>query len=249
MPPSMHASLDPDVEQPVADVPGPDGACQRLARMLTQRRSSSAVCGYSSLSIMFLSKHSAMSRRACGSIQVVTNVARFSRALPSRISSSRTSCSAVSGSMPSGGIMFRGTEPSRSSRANIGLILISAELASSPTMLCSGINRSISLVIGIRNRLAFARRPQAISYPSYLPRVTPRRRSGRPPPAPRRPGPSAPGRAAARPRWQRLTELRAWPPPSPPSRAPAMTRPPARRRPRPARCRPRRTAAPSLPRP
>ena len=56
--------------------------------MLTQRISSSAVCGYSSLSIMFLSKHSAISRSACGSIQVVTKVARFRRALPSSISSS-----------------------------------------------------------------------------------------------------------------------------------------------------------------
>jgi hypothetical protein len=53
IPPSMHASLDPVVEQPVASRPG---ACHRPARMLTQRCSSSAVCGYSSLSIMFLSK-------------------------------------------------------------------------------------------------------------------------------------------------------------------------------------------------
>jgi hypothetical protein len=40
--------------------------------MATQRDSSSAVCGYSSLSIMFLSTHSAMSLSAWGSIQVVT---------------------------------------------------------------------------------------------------------------------------------------------------------------------------------
>ena len=58
--------------------------------MLTQRRSSSAVIGYSSLSIMFLLKQSAISRPACGSIHVVTKVARFSRALPSSISSSLT---------------------------------------------------------------------------------------------------------------------------------------------------------------
>ena len=56
--------------------------------MLTQRISSSAVCGYSSLSIMFLSRHSAISFSAWGSIQVPTNVARFMRALPSSISSS-----------------------------------------------------------------------------------------------------------------------------------------------------------------
>ena len=58
--------------------------------MCTQRLSSSAVCGYSSLSIMFLSSDSAISSSACGSIQVVTKVARFSRALPSSISSSWT---------------------------------------------------------------------------------------------------------------------------------------------------------------
>ena len=82
----MAASLDPVVEQPVAS--SASGACQRLARMFTQRISRSAVCGYSSLSIMFLSKHSAMSFSACGSIQVVTNVARLRRALPSSIRSS-----------------------------------------------------------------------------------------------------------------------------------------------------------------
>jgi hypothetical protein len=53
IPPSMHASLDPVVEQPVASTHS--GACHRSARMLTQRDSSSAVCGYSSLSIMFFS--------------------------------------------------------------------------------------------------------------------------------------------------------------------------------------------------
>ena len=56
--------------------------------MLTQRISISAVCGYSSLSIMFLSKHSAMSFSACGSIHVETNVATFRRAFPSSMSSS-----------------------------------------------------------------------------------------------------------------------------------------------------------------
>ena len=51
--------------------------------MLTQRASISAVWGYSSLSIMFLSAVSAMSRAAIGGIEVVTKVARLSRALPS----------------------------------------------------------------------------------------------------------------------------------------------------------------------
>ena len=58
--------------------------------MSTQRISISAVCGYSSLLIMFLSNVSVISRRACGSTQVPTNVARLRRALPSSISSSWT---------------------------------------------------------------------------------------------------------------------------------------------------------------
>jgi hypothetical protein len=86
IPASIAASLEPVVEQPTAgpsyDVP------HRRESIATQRRSSSAVCGYSSLSIMFLSMHSAISTRAAGSIHVVTNVARFNRALPSSISSS-----------------------------------------------------------------------------------------------------------------------------------------------------------------
>ena len=102
----MQASLDPVVEQPVAWLPR--GAFHRWLRMFTQRRSSSAVCGYSSLSIMFLAAHSAISSSASGSIQVVTNVARLSRALPSRMSSSRTTCSAVRGSTPRSGSRYRG---------------------------------------------------------------------------------------------------------------------------------------------
>ena len=58
--------------------------------MFTQRISMAAVCGYSSLSIMFLSNVSAMRRSANGSMYVVTKVARLSRALPSSISSSCT---------------------------------------------------------------------------------------------------------------------------------------------------------------
>src|SRR5215207_7951803 len=87
-PPSMAASLEPVVEQPVAT--SVLGEFHRRLSMLTQRISSSAVCGYSSLSIMFLSRHSAISFSACGSIHVVTNVARFKRAFPSNISSSCT---------------------------------------------------------------------------------------------------------------------------------------------------------------
>jgi len=84
----MQASLEPVVEHPMAVAAS--GAFQRSARMRTQRASSSAVWGYSSLSIMFLSTHSAINRAACGSIHVVTKVARFSLALPSSNSSSWT---------------------------------------------------------------------------------------------------------------------------------------------------------------
>ena len=84
----MQASLEPVVEQPTAR--SGSAACHRSASIRTQRASSSAVRGYSSLSIMFLSNVSAISRAACGSIHVVTKVARFSRALPSSISSSCT---------------------------------------------------------------------------------------------------------------------------------------------------------------
>ena len=52
-PPSMQASLLPVVEQPM--VSAASGEFQRSARMCTQRFSISAVAGYSSLSMMFLS--------------------------------------------------------------------------------------------------------------------------------------------------------------------------------------------------
>ena len=77
---------------------------------------SAAVCGYSSLSIMFLSTVSAYSCRACGSIQVLTNVARFSRALPSSIASSCTIWYAVSGDISWSGMRLRGTAISRAAR-------------------------------------------------------------------------------------------------------------------------------------
>ena len=53
----------------------------------TQRDSISAVCGYSSLSIMFFSTVARIRRSARLGIHVVTKVARLSRALPSRRSS------------------------------------------------------------------------------------------------------------------------------------------------------------------
>jgi hypothetical protein len=86
----MQASLEPVVEHPTASPVF--GAFHRSARMFTQRRSNSAVCGYSSLSIIFLSLASAISSAASGSIHVVTKVARFSRELPSSSSSSLISC-------------------------------------------------------------------------------------------------------------------------------------------------------------
>ena len=73
--------------------------------MFTQRRSISAVCGYSSLSIMFLSNASAISRSASGSIQVVTKVAMFSRELPSSSSSSWISRYTDSGELLRSGIL------------------------------------------------------------------------------------------------------------------------------------------------
>jgi hypothetical protein len=104
----MQASDEPVVEQPVAS-PSVSSAPHSDASIATHRRSSSAVCGYSSLSIMFLSLHSAISARAAGSIQVVTNVARFVRALPSSMSSSWTIWYAVSGSIGPSGSRFFGT--------------------------------------------------------------------------------------------------------------------------------------------
>ena len=109
----MTASLEPIVEVPMAAASS--GALNRCATMFTQRRSISAVCGYSSLSIMFLSNASAMSLSASGSIHVVTNVARLSRELPSRRSSSWIKRYAVSGRVSCSGILSLGIG-SRSSR-------------------------------------------------------------------------------------------------------------------------------------
>ncbi len=115
----MQASEDPIVEVPT--VFSGSGACQRSASMRQHRYSIAAVSGYSSLSIMFLSNVSLYSFAAVGSIQVVTNVARFSRALPSSIASSCTIWYAVSGSMLSLGRTNRGTDRSSARRAKSGL--------------------------------------------------------------------------------------------------------------------------------
>jgi hypothetical protein len=115
MPASIAASLEPVVEVPVAC--SSSGELHSRLSMLTQRCSSSAVRGYSSLSTMFLSNVSAMSRSACGSIHVVTNVARFSRALPSNMSSSRTNWCALSGSISESGSAWRGAPRASPGRA------------------------------------------------------------------------------------------------------------------------------------
>ena len=90
MPPSMQASEDPMAEQPTGSAVS--GAFHRSASMRTQRRSSSAVWGYSSLSMRFLSMQRSINLWTSGSSQVWQNVARFWRALPSRRSSSEIAC-------------------------------------------------------------------------------------------------------------------------------------------------------------
>jgi hypothetical protein len=105
-PPSITASEEPTVDTPTA-LPASSSrrfsAWNKSATIDTQRDSIAAVAGYSSLSIMFLSKVSAISFSASGSIQVVTKVARFSRELPSSISSSWMNRYAAAGSMASSG--------------------------------------------------------------------------------------------------------------------------------------------------
>src|SRR5215216_4914826 len=137
-PPSMAASLEPVVEHPVAESVW--GEFQRRLSMLTQRISSSAVCGYSSLSIMFLSKHSAISFSACGSIHVVTNVARFKWAFPSSMSSSWTISYAISAAIGPSGKRCLGTDALSPSGAKSGLTERYSPSSPSPsTFVCSAI--------------------------------------------------------------------------------------------------------------
>jgi len=116
MPASMHASDEPMAEAPT--VLAACGAFHRSAIMCTHRRSISAVCGYSSRSIMFLLIDSAISARTSGSSHVWQNVARFCRALPSSISSSDTNWNASLGSVPTAGNRYLGTGLVRSRSAN-----------------------------------------------------------------------------------------------------------------------------------
>ena len=82
--------------------------------MCTQRRSSSAVCGYSSLSIMFLSIARSINRWTAGSSHVWQNVARFWREFPSRSSSSATTANASSERHSSSGKRYFGAAFARS---------------------------------------------------------------------------------------------------------------------------------------
>ena len=109
IPPSMQASDEPMAEHPMG-VPRPFGAFQRSASICTQRRSISAVCGYSSLSIMFLSIDRSMRRWTSGSSHVWQKVARFWRALPSSRISSATARKAWSGRISSFGKRSRGRQ-------------------------------------------------------------------------------------------------------------------------------------------
>jgi hypothetical protein len=112
----MQASEEPMAEAPT--VLAASGAFHKSAIMCTHRASISAVCGYSSLSIMFLLTDSAISPRTSGSTHVWQNVARFWRALPSSISSSDTSWNASLGSVPSSGNRYLCTGLVRSRSAN-----------------------------------------------------------------------------------------------------------------------------------
>ena len=129
-PPSIAASDDPVVEQPTAPPPpGPtEGACHSSDRIATHRRSISAVIGYSSLSIMFLSAARSINAWASGSIQVVTKVARFWVALPSSESSPVISRRTISAGDGPSGIRSRGTSPPAPSSVNRGSVAMTASL-------------------------------------------------------------------------------------------------------------------------
>ncbi len=106
IPPSMQASDDPMAEHPTASPVA--GAFHRSARMWTQRRSSSAVWGYSSLSMRFLSIQRSINWWISVSSHVWQNVARFWRALPSRSNSSAIAWYASAGRISSEGQSFHG---------------------------------------------------------------------------------------------------------------------------------------------
>jgi hypothetical protein len=120
--PSMIASDEPWVRAPVVS----PGAWNRSASIRMQRCSISAVRGYSAWSMKLRCRFSAMIRWACGSIQVVTNVARFRAGSPSSAMSSPTSRIASVGDIPAVGKVVLGTSavakrlPNRAASASDG---------------------------------------------------------------------------------------------------------------------------------
>src|SRR6478735_2071040 len=101
----MIASEDPWVRAPVVS----PGAWKRSASIRIQRCSISAVRGYSAWSMKFRCRFAAMICWACGSIHVVTKVARFRAGSPSSARSSDTSRKASSAGMPVSGNSRLGT--------------------------------------------------------------------------------------------------------------------------------------------
>ena len=139
MPASMQASEDPMAEAPTA-LPA-SGAFHRSASMCTQRASISAVCGYSSLSIMFLWIDMAISAISSGSAHVWQNVARFCRAFPSSISSSATTWYASRAGDSADGKRYLGTSRVRSCPTKTHSSICSRTVSRS----CSGIIRTSSI--------------------------------------------------------------------------------------------------------
>ena len=103
--PSMIASDEPWVRAPTVSA----GAWNRSAIIRMQRCSISAVRGYSAWSMKLRCRLSVMTRRASGSIQVVTNVARFRMGSPSSARSSDTSRIASVAGIPESGNRRVGT--------------------------------------------------------------------------------------------------------------------------------------------
>jgi hypothetical protein len=99
--PSITASDDP--AQAVPGSFGSPGPLKSWWIMRTQRRATSAVRGYSAWSMKLRCRFAAITTRASGSIQVVTNVARFFSGLPSSSISDSTIARAVLASRPCSG--------------------------------------------------------------------------------------------------------------------------------------------------
>ena len=88
-------------EEPAQAVPGASGSpspWNRQCSMRTQRLATSAVRGYSAWSMKLRCRFRAITSIASGSMNVVTNVARFFDGSPSSSISDSSSASAVRGS-------------------------------------------------------------------------------------------------------------------------------------------------------